>query len=266
MSASYWYSTQRNKWQMSPLEITEARGRIAAIDKQLQGKGINVLKYDTNFRIYLHQCLQKLGIRMSMRQIVMATAEVYLTRFLLKVSPNELNIYMLLASVLYLASKSEESPVHIRSVLMEARNCWPEFIPNDFTKLAELEFYVMEELSCYVVVHHPYRSLVQLGKTMGIMDLNNAWAILNDSYITDVMLLYPPHVIAIAAVCITVCTTDTKAGDLSEFMANSNIRIEEVAEVCNILIGLHASWTKYDESAVKNAVKTVVLGLNFTFS
>lgn len=266
MSASYWYSTQRNNWQKSPMEIMEARLKIAAIDKQLQTKGINIVKYDTNFRIYLHQSLQKLGIRMSIRQVVMATAEVYLTRFLLSASPNELNIYMLLASVLYLASKTEESPIHIRSILMEARNCWPEFIPNDFTKLAEFEFYVMEELNCHVVVHHPYRSLVQLGKTMGLMDLNNAWAIINDSYITDVILLYPPHIIAIAAVCITVCTTDTKAGDMSEFLANSNIRIEEVAEVCNILIGLHTSWTKYDENAVKNAVKGVILGLNFTFS
>ena len=34
--------------------------------------------------------------------------------------------------------------------------------PSDNTKLAEMEFYLIEELDFHLIVFHPYRSLVQL--------------------------------------------------------------------------------------------------------
>lgn len=161
----------------------------------------------------------KLGRRMMLRQIVLATAEVYISRFSTKVSMLEYNLYMLIATSVYLASKVCESPQHIRTVLSEARNCWPEFICGDFTKLAEFEFYLIEELDCYMIIHHPYNSLKQLIQVLGKeneaekptdrnykyrlnlteQEIENTWKIINDSYITDLPLLYPPHIIAIAA-------------------------------------------------------------------
>lgn len=266
MSASYWYSSQRNSWQLKPREIAEKRARIAALDRQLAQKGVPILKGDTNTRIFLHQQIQKLGMRLAMRQIILATAEVYLSRFLLQASPNEVNVYVLVAAVLYLAAKVEEAPVHIRTLLLEARNCWPEFMPADFTRLAEMEFYLMEALDCNVAVHHPYRSLTQLAGPCGLMDLNNVWAVINDSYVTDAMLIYPPHIIALAAICISVTTSETKAGDMALFMAQSNIQIEQVAEVCELLIALHTQWPKYNEVTVKNNVKKSLLKLNQIFA
>ena len=35
-------------------------------------------------------------------------------------------------------------------------------------------------------------------------ELQNAWSLINDSYITDLHLLLPPHTIAVAAIYITV--------------------------------------------------------------
>lgn len=203
---------------------------------------------------------------MSLRQQVMATAEVYLMRFLLGVSVNEINLYMLVAAVLYLASKTEECPLHIRSVLMEARNCWPEFVPNDFTKLAELEFYVMEELECQVVIHHPYRALKQLAPAMGIVDMGPAWGVLNDMYATDAMLHFPPHVIALAAVCLAVCGGEARGGDcpgdLADFLARGEIQVEEVAEVCAMVLALHKAWGGYDENEVRARVRGVLGEIN----
>jgi cyclin C len=34
--------------------------------------------------------------------------------------------------------------------------------PSDNTKLAEMEFYLIEELDFHLIVFHPYRSLVQI--------------------------------------------------------------------------------------------------------
>ena len=184
-------------------------------------------------RIYIHQMIARLGRRLSLRQTVLSTAEVYISRFLTRVSLLEVNLYMLIAAAVYLACKICESPQHIRTVSSEARNCWPEFITVDFTKLAELEFYLIEEMECYMIIHHPYTSLMQLVEVLGqsenstvesssniphnrsrcesefkigltSSEIENAWQIINDSYMTDLPLLYPPHIIAIAALHLTL--------------------------------------------------------------
>lgn len=122
---------------------------------------------------------------------------------------------MLVATCLYVACKMEEFPQHIRLVLSEARNLWPEYIPQDTTKLAEFEFYLVEEMELYLIIYHPYNSLLQIRdflanntSTYGLVlsedDLQNSWSIINDSYVTDLHLLYPPHVIAIASLYITM--------------------------------------------------------------
>lgn len=170
--------------------------------------------------------LVKLGRRLNIRQIALGTAEVYLTRFLTKVSLKEINVYLLVTTCLYVASKIEECPQHIRLITSEARNLWPEYIPQDITKVAEFEFYLIEEMDLYLVIHHPYKSLLQLRDYFGSIyqqvllsqhhssgwapflltedELQNSWSIINDSYITDLHLLFPPHIIAITAIYITV--------------------------------------------------------------
>ncbi|VEU23392.1 DEKNAAC104577 [Brettanomyces naardenensis] len=218
MSANYWASSQRNKWQFTREEITEARQEIELVERQMFGDNpvLSGCKYDINMRIYLHQLIVKLGRRLSLRQIIMSTAEVYLTRFLLRASIKEVNVYLLVATCIYVACKIEECPQHIRTILSEARNCWPEFIPNDLTKLAEFEFYLIDEMDCYLIVHHPYNSLVEITKTLKSYDetsarleitpdeLQSCWSIINDSYILDLHLLFPPHIIGIASLYLTL--------------------------------------------------------------
>ena len=48
--------------------------------------------------------------------------------------------------------------------IIEARNIWPEYIPHDVTKLAEFEFYLIEEMDLYLLLHHPYKSLMQINE------------------------------------------------------------------------------------------------------
>lgn len=138
-----------------------------------------------------------------------------MSRFLTRVLLKEINIYLLVASCLYIACKIEECPQHIRLIVSEARNLWPEYIPHDVTKLAEFEFYLIEEMDLFLILHHPYRSLLQIrdflldnqstyGFTLSEDELQNSWSFINDSYITDLHLIFPPHIIAVAAIYITI--------------------------------------------------------------
>lgn len=66
----------------------------------------------------------------------------------------------------YVAAKVEETPVHIRNVVQQACKLWAEQGYFDFSTevstLAEMEFYLLEDLQFHLVVYHPYRSLVTI--------------------------------------------------------------------------------------------------------
>lgn len=77
---------------------------------------------------------------------------------------------------------------------------------SDPSKLGECEFTLISEMSSQLIVHHPYRSLSELQQTFALTrDENNlAWSIINDSLLTDLPLLYPPHTIAVTAMFLAV--------------------------------------------------------------
>ncbi|KAK6465721.1 RNA polymerase II holoenzyme cyclin-like subunit [Scheffersomyces coipomensis] len=219
MSADYWNSTQRLKWQFTRQSLLEARRKVLLLERKMIQNGLIKeypnINYDYNMRIYLHNLLIKLGRRLNIRQVALSTAEIYLNRFLTRVSLKEINVYLLITACLYVACKIEECPQHIRLILSESRTLWPEYIPHDITKLAEFEFYLIEEMDSYLFLHHPYKSLIQLkeflwennmiyGFTLSDNELQNAWSLINDSYLTDLHLLVPPHIIAVAAIYITI--------------------------------------------------------------
>lgn len=219
MSADFWGSTQRAKWQFNRQSLLDQRKRLLVLENKMIQNGFikdypNVT-YDSNMRIHLHSLVNRLGRRLNVRQVVLATAEVYATRFLLRVSLKEINVYLMITTCVYVACKIEECPQHIRLIVSESRSLWPQYIPNDITKLAEFEFYLIEEMELYLLLHHPYRSLIQIKDflnenkvefefTLTNDELQHSWSIINDSYITDLHLLFPPHVIAVAAIYITV--------------------------------------------------------------
>lgn len=56
-------------------------------------------------------------------------------------------------------------------------------------------------MSSQLIVHQPYRTLSSLQGDLRISneDFALAWSIINDSYMTDLPLLYPPHIVALTA-------------------------------------------------------------------
>ena len=65
--------------------------------------------------------ISKLGKKLQLRQRVIATATVFFRRFYLKNSYCETDPYIVISACCYLAAKAEESPVHIKNVVSEAR-------------------------------------------------------------------------------------------------------------------------------------------------
>lgn len=309
MSADYWSLTQRTQWQMKKEELAELRRRLVGLEKKMAQSGLIKdyagVVYDINMRIYLHTMVVKLGRRLNVRQIALLTAEVYISRFLTRVSLKEINVYLLVATSLYVACKIEECPQHIRQVVTEARLLWPEYIPHDGSKLAEFEFYLIEELDMCLVVHHPYRALLQVRDflttqpSFGILltaeELQHLWLLINDLYVTDLHLVFPPHVVAFSALYLTLVLQKhlgtlrapstvpdlhiedlialdgsssgllgqvdlaTKIDRFMHFFNYSHVNLDEVAEAMQDMIALYISWDRYSEAHVRKALHGMLL-------
>jgi cyclin C len=130
----------------------------------------------------------KLGRKIALRQRVIATAIVFFKRFYLKNAYSETDPFLVIAACCYVATKAEECPVSIKVIASEARalfsrTCHFYFTSSattddgpsednynvkstifDHTKIAEMEFYLVDDLECDLTVFHPYRTLTALCK------------------------------------------------------------------------------------------------------
>ncbi|KAH8106330.1 cyclin-like protein [Cristinia sonorae] len=235
MATDFWASTHFKRWIVDRASLKQAR----AEDLQYVGDPL----YLQFLAIFFANIIAKLCKKLQLRQRVAATATVFFRRFYLKNSYCETEPFIVIAACCYVAAKAEESPVHIKTVVTEARLLFGneeyglKSFPSDNSKLAEMEFYLVDDLECDLVVFHPYRSLMTLcgkegsnsgagivaaelfgdsssgerywGTGMGKLELQEtalqmAWFIINDTYRSDLCLLYPPHLIAVAAIYLTV--------------------------------------------------------------
>lgn len=204
MSANYWDSTQAKFWTFTKAELAELRRELEKANQILHNK--YPLPDRRLMSIFLQQQLVKLGRRMALRQQALATAQVYVKRFYLRVEMRKTNPYLIMATAVYLACKMEECPQHIRLMLGEAARQWPELAVSETSKIGECEFALISTLSSRLICHHPYRTLSELSPVFGLSAEENqlAHSIINDSYNTDLPLLYPPHIIAITAIFLAV--------------------------------------------------------------
>lgn len=87
---------------------------------------------------------------------------------------------MVVAAAVYLACKIEECPQHIKVVTQEIQTVWGlGKVSGETQKLAEAEFYLINELDTFLIVHHPYRILSALhNKWQGwSRDVADAWSV-----------------------------------------------------------------------------------------
>ena len=151
-----------------------------------------------------------------------------------------------------------------------------------------------------MIVHHPYRSLLELQTTlnMGQDEVSLAWSVINDHYLTDLCLLYPPHVIALTAVFLAFTLKPTPAGleaaanaasalanpinptlqldddaltetpavavqqskvqHLVQWLVESEIDIKAMITCSQEIISLYDIWDQFNESACKEQIARYV--------
>jgi cyclin C len=143
----------------------------------------------------------------------MATAQVYLKRFYIKVPIRSTNPYLVITTSIYLACKMEEAPQHIRLIVTEARQLWQDFIGLDTSKIGECEFYMISEMSSQLIVHQPYRTLTSLRAELSLADedVQLARSVINDSFNSDLPLICAPHIIALVAILLALVLRPSSA-------------------------------------------------------
>lgn len=199
MAANYWDSTQAKYWTFTKAELAVMRDDLSKTHAAAFKK--YPLPDLRHMSIYMQNQLHKLAKPMSLRQQALATAQVYIKRFYLCAEIRKTNPYLIMATAVYLACKMEECPQHIRLMLGEAARRWPELGVTETSKIGECEFALISTLNSRLILHHPYRALADVQGPFGLSneEISLAQAIINDSYNTDLPLLYPPHVIAVIA-------------------------------------------------------------------
>lgn len=69
-------------------------------------------------------------------------------------------------------------------------------------------------MSSQMIVHQPYRTLSALQVTLSLTqeEAALAWSIINDHYMTDLPLLFPPHIIAVMAILLALVLRPNTTG------------------------------------------------------
>ena len=164
-------------------------------------------------------------------------------------------------------------------------------------KLGECEFFLISEMNSQLIIHHPYRTLHDLQNTLHMAqeDVPLAWSIINDSYLTDIPLLFPPHVMAVTAIFLALTQKPTQAGlqaaastaaalantssmlkentsagssmvdspqtkvqNLVKWLAEGEIDIKAVIDCSQEIISFYELWEQYSEKTCKEQIARFV--------
>ncbi|CAO1628936.1 unnamed protein product [Sympodiomycopsis kandeliae] len=165
MAGDYWRSSQANDWILTPDELQLSRLediRYAGTDEKI-----------ASVHIWMSNAIAQLSKRLGLRQRVTATSTIFFHRFY-SIAPNgycNTDPCLVATSCIYLASKVEETPLHIKSILNESIKFWKEVGHSTFimttSELAEMEFYLVRDLNYNLVLFHPYRSLMKIVGSVG---------------------------------------------------------------------------------------------------
>ncbi|XP_019178493.1 PREDICTED: cyclin-C1-2-like [Ipomoea nil] len=155
-------------------------------------------------KLHMSNYIARLAQNVKVRQRVVATAISYMRRVYVRKSMTEYDPRLVAPACLYLASKAEESTVQARHLVFYIKKLYSDDkYRYEIKDILEMEMKVLEALDYYLVVFHPYRSLSQLLQDAGMNDTTQlTWGIVNDTYKMDLILIHPPHLIALACIYI----------------------------------------------------------------
>ncbi|KAG7391274.1 hypothetical protein PHYPSEUDO_005223 [Phytophthora pseudosyringae] len=223
MGMNFWHSTHYLYW-MKDVTKADLRKRNPLDRKHLSGDEIDGIHL-ANISL-----LEEIGPRLRVRQIIIYTAIIFYRRFYQTQSFVNFDPHLVVGTVFFLASKVEESQLSLTTVASVLHHYTTTGVDEDESMytfqdkdILECEFYVIEALQFDLILHHPFPSLLQFLDGFEIHEecLQLAWQLVQYSYRTDIILLYPPFMVAYAAVYISC----RDAGyDAAQVFATVNIK------------------------------------------
>ncbi|VAI50497.1 unnamed protein product [Triticum turgidum subsp. durum] len=203
MAANFWTSSH-SKQLLDPEDVDV----VPAQDRE---RGVTPVEFRL-VKIHMSFHIWRLAQQVKVRQRVIATAITYFRRVYTRKSMTEYDPRLVAPACLYLASKVEESTVQARLLVFYIKKMCggsDDKYRFEIKDILEMEMKLLEALDYYLVVYHPYRPLLQLLQDAGITDLTQfAWGLVNDTYKMDLILIYPPYMIALACIYIASVLKD----------------------------------------------------------
>ncbi|XP_009780810.1 cyclin-C1-2-like isoform X1 [Nicotiana sylvestris] len=201
MSANFWTSSHYKE-----LLDAEEVDVVHQLDKE---RGITLDDFKL-IKLHMSNYIARLAQNVKVRQRVVATAITYMRRVYIRRSMTEYDPRLVAPSCLYLASKSEESTVQARLLVFYIKKLYSDDkYRYEIKDILDMEMKILEALNYYLVIFHPYRSLSQLLQDAGMNDTAQlTWGLVNDTYKMDLILIHPPHLIALACIYIASVLKD----------------------------------------------------------
>ncbi|OQV13680.1 Cyclin-C [Hypsibius exemplaris] len=255
MAGNFWLSSHFQQWLFDRQDLIRERQEDYQVLTEEEYQKV---------MIFFANVMQAIGEPLKMKQQVIATATIYFKRFYIRNSLSSVDPLLMAPTCLFLASKVDEFGVQSNNRFIEVcRNVvktkfgyafQQEFqyrMPNIF----ECEFYLLEMMDCCLIVFHPYRPLVQFCQELGTsldkkdqhqqdLILQTAWKTINDTLRTDICLLYPPYLVALACMQVA-CIILGK--DFKQWFAELSVDIDKCVEVVKLILNLYDMWKTFDE-------------------
>ncbi|TMW63119.1 hypothetical protein Poli38472_002060 [Pythium oligandrum] len=223
MGSNFWQSTHYLYW-MKDVTRADLRRRNPLDRRSLSEDEIDSIHL-ANISL-----LEEIGPRLRVRQIIIYTAIIFYRRFYQTQSFCNFDPHLVVGTVFFLASKVEESQLSLATVASVLHHYTTTGVDEDEAMytfqdkdILECEFYVIEALQFDLILHHPFPPLLQFLDEFDLHDdcLQFSWQLVQYSYRTDIILLYPPFMVAYAAAYIAC----VEAGyDAAQVFSNVNIK------------------------------------------
>ncbi|XP_010274067.1 PREDICTED: cyclin-C1-1-like [Nelumbo nucifera] len=249
MAANFWTSSH-----FKQLMDQEEVDVVHSPDKE---KGITLEDFKI-IKMHMANYIWKLAQQVKVRQRVVATAVTYMRRVYTRKSMTEYDPRLVAPTCLYLASKAEESTVQARLLVFYIKKInTDEKYRYEIKDLLEMEMKVLEALDYYLVVYHPYRALSQLLQDAGMTDMTHlSWGLVNDTYKMDLILIYPPYMIALA--CIYIASV-LKEKDTTAWFEELRVDMNVVKNISMEILDFYDNYKTINEERTNAALNKLAL-------
>jgi cyclin C len=258
MAANFWASSHCKKL-LDQDEVSKVAQ--ADSDRGFTPEDVKLMK------IQFSSYIKTIGSHAKVRQRVVATAIAYFRRIYTRKSFSEFDPRLVAPTCLYLASKAEESTVQAKLLVFYIKKVRPGFTSlftsnedkayrYDIKDILEMEMRLLEALDYYLVIYHPYRPLIQLLQDGNMTEMTVfTWSLVNDSYRTDLILMYPPFMIALA--CIYIASV-LKEEDTRSWFEELRVDMNVIKNIAMEILDFYDNYRQIPEERISAAVSKLM--------